>query len=249
MNAAQARQLATLAKSEQLFLMEAMWMKFHPAIEALQESVASGAIGEVRYLHAGFGFSAPRDPSSRFWSADEGGGALLDMGVYPITLAHLLLGHCHLEAALGDIRDDGIDTRAMATLASANAVAQTAVSIEHAIPPSAAIAGETGFILIDLPFWAPGSFQVFPNGLAPGAPEPTTISATAEGVGYVPMFRETSKAVLDGEIESAVHPLSATIDVLELVDQVRQALLDQKFPNRVRPMDPWETEDLRSGSL
>lgn len=242
-NAAQARRLGQLAEDHGVFLMEAMWMKFNPMIRALQETIASGAIGPVRYIHAGCGFVGPPDPSHRLWSADDGGGALLDLGIYPITFAHLFLGKPDQLTVVGAVREDGLDTKAMLTLSKGDAVAHLAASIEHAIAPSAMIAGETGFITITArTFWACDSFNVSAVGGTPRPSEPTTFVSPIEGFGYVPMFRATSAAVLEGQMQSTTHPLTATVDVLEVIDQARRRLLESHHPDRNRPLSPWEDQ-------
>ena len=111
--------------------------------------------------------------SSRFWSAEQGGGALLDLGVYVITFAEMFLAEASdvtVSSVHGRIREDGVDTRALVTLAAGEATAQLATSIDHTVIPAASIAGTSGFILVDMPFWVPKGFDVYPRGLGPGAP-------------------------------------------------------------------------------
>jgi predicted dehydrogenase len=239
--ARQAEELSGLARSRGVFLMEAMWTKFNPTIGRIKETIASGVIGDVRHVNAAFGFSAPRDPASRFWDPAQGGGALLDLGVYPITLAHLFLGKPDVVSALGSIGADGVDTRVVLTLASGEVLAQAAASIVHALPANATISGTTGFIDVAAPFWCPPSFTVFPQGMAPWAPPPEVVTVEQEGNGYVPMFRATSAAVLQGLTESPAHPLSATVEVLEVIDRVRRQLLDVHHPGS-GPISPWHDE-------
>src|SRR3954447_11081698 len=105
-----ARGLAALAAREGRFLMEAMWMRFNPAFRRMLDEVEKGAIGEVRTVHAGFGIPFPEDWN--IWRPELGGGALLDMGVYPLTLAHLMLGRPESVMATGELRDDGLDVTA-----------------------------------------------------------------------------------------------------------------------------------------
>ncbi len=241
-NAAQARQLAGLARDHNVFLMEAMWMKFNPTVQRLREIVGAGTIGAVRHITAAMGFPAPAT-STRFWSAEQGGGALLDLGVYAITFAEMFLaeaGEVTVSSVLGRVREDGVDTRALMTLTAGEAAAQLATSIEHTVIPTASIAGTDGFILVDMPFWVPKGFDVYPRGLGPGAPPPTRVETGTEGTGYVPMFRAVSEAVQSGWTEHPAHPLSATISALELVDDVRRQLLDTHHPAR-GALDPWDS--------
>ena len=108
--AAEARELAALAAEQGRFLMEAMWMRFNPAIQRVLEEIAAGAIGDVRTVQAGFGFPPP--PDAIHWRPDLGGGALLDMGVYPLSFAHLVMGVPDSVEATGEMRDDGLDITA-----------------------------------------------------------------------------------------------------------------------------------------
>jgi predicted dehydrogenase len=241
-NAAQARRLADLARERNVFLMEAMWMKFNPAVQRLREIVDAGTIGTVRYITTGMGFPVPA-AASRFWSAEQGGGALLDLGVYVITFAEMFLaeaGGITVGSVLGRVREDGVDTRALVTLAAGEATAQIATSIDHTVIPQASIAGTSGFIVVDMPFWVPKGFDVYPRGLGPGAPPPTRVETDPEGTGYVPMFRAVSQAVQSGWTEHPTHPLSATIGTLELVDEVRRQLLDTHYPAR-GALEPWDS--------
>jgi predicted dehydrogenase len=241
-NAAQARRLADLAREHNVFLMEAMWMKFNPTVQRLRETIAAGTIGPVRHITVAMGFPVPA-AASRFWIAEQGGGALLDLGVYVITFAQTFLadaGQVTVSSVLGRVREDGVDTRAFVTLAAGEAAAQIATSIDHTVIPTASIAGTSGFILVDMPFWVPKGFDVYPRGQGPGAPPPTRVETDTEGTGYVPMFRAVGEAVQAGLTEHPTHPLSATIGTLELVDEVRRQLLDTYYPAR-GALDPWDS--------
>ncbi len=225
LDAEQARSLAALAQDAGVFLMEAMWMKFNPAVRALAERLEAGAIGDVRWVQAGFGFPVPRDPTSRFWDAEQGGGALLDVGIYPVTLAHLLLGRPTSVSVTGAAEPDGVDTRAFVTLVTALGTAQLATSIEHVVTPSASVSGTTGFAELGTRFWMTDSFTLWPEGAGPGAAPPEQVQVPLEGIGYVPMFRHVSECVQAGLTESPVHPLAATVEVLETIDEVRRLLV------------------------
>jgi predicted dehydrogenase len=208
-DAAQARSVAALAADRGVFLMEAMWMRFNPMIRRLQEVVADGVIGDVRWIQAGFGFAVPRDGDSRYWDAD-GGGAMLDLGIYPITLTHLFTGAPERITAEGSIEPDGVDSRVLINLAGGGVLAQLATSIEHLVTPRATIAGTVGFIELDLPFWMSGGFTVWPEGARPGGRPSYDVREPIEGTGYVPMFRHVSACLLDALTESPGHPLAAT---------------------------------------
>lgn len=218
--AAEARSLADLAATQGRFLMEAMWMRFNPAFRRMLDEVRSGAVGDVRTVQAGFGIPFP--PSWNIWRPDLGGGALLDMGVYPLTLAHLVLGSPEAIRATGDLRRDGLDVTASVFLRYGEGrFAQALTSLAGFVNPVATVGGTEGFIAFDQPFMSAGSFRVEtpPDG------EPRTVTVPLEGAGYVPMFRAVGEAIAEGRLEHPWRPLAETIAVLETMDEVRRQLL------------------------
>ena len=215
--AAEARELAALAAQQGRFLMEAMWMRFNPAFLQLLDEVADGEIGDVRTVQAGFGIPFPK--TWNIWRPELGGGALLDMGVYPLTLAHLLLGVPDAVEATGELREDGLDVTASVFLRYGDSrFAHALTSLAGPVNPTAAIGGDRGLIAVDAPFFATRSYEVvqFPD-LDSRAEE-----VELEGNGYVPMFRAVGEAIADGLLEHPLRPLRDTIEVLETMDEVRR---------------------------
>jgi predicted dehydrogenase len=215
----EARSLAALAAGQDRFLMEAMWMRFNPAFRRMLDEVEDGAIGEVRSVQAGFGIPFPQDWN--IWRPELGGGALLDMGVYPLTLAHLMLGRPDSVTATGELRRDGLDVTASVFLRySEGQFAQALTSLAGYVNPVATVGGADGFIAFDEPFMSAASFRVEtpPHG------EARTVTVPIEGNGYVPMFRAVGEAIADGLREHPWRPLAETIAVLETMDEVRRQL-------------------------
>jgi predicted dehydrogenase len=197
-------------------------MRFNPAFQRMLDEVAGGAIGETRTVQASFGFPPP--PNWIIWRPELGGGALLDMGVYPLTLAHLLLGVSDAVEATGEMRDDGLNLTASVFLRYGNGRFATALmSIRGHVGASATIGGTTGFITYDRPFLSAGSFRVEkpPDGRL------RTVNVVLEGNGYVPMFRAVSAAVSDGLLEHPLRPLHDTIEVMQVMDEVRRQLSER----------------------
>ncbi|MBX3098987.1 MAG: Gfo/Idh/MocA family oxidoreductase [Salinibacterium sp.] len=224
LTAADARELARLAHEHGVFLMEAMWMRFSPALERIHQLISSGAIGDIRFIQAGMGFAHDVVPGGRFHTPELGGGAILDMGIYPLTLAHHFLGAPERISAIGEMWPNGIDLDELMTLEySSGAVARLASSISYMLPRTAAIGGTGGVIEIDEPFWAATSIR-----LRSGTDAPEVIAIEVEGAGYVPMFRAVGETLLAGKLEHPTNPLSATISVLETVDEVRRLLAEQQ---------------------
>ena len=104
LTAAEAAELVAVAREKQLFLMEAMWMRCNPTIRRLQQVLATGALGAVTQVRADLGFRVEKPPTDRLLDPSLGGGALLDMGIYPLTFAHLFLG----EPAQVAVRRDAV---------------------------------------------------------------------------------------------------------------------------------------------
>ncbi|MCP4403261.1 MAG: Gfo/Idh/MocA family oxidoreductase, partial [bacterium] len=109
-NAREMKSLIALAEHKQLFMMEAMWTRFLPAIEQLRMWLAEESIGTIKQVRATFGFRFPFDPNHRLFNPDLAGGALLDAGIYPLSFANMVMKHKPVEVkALGEIGSTGVD--------------------------------------------------------------------------------------------------------------------------------------------
>ena len=147
-----ARETATLiaeARANKAFLMEAMWTRFVPAVIKLREWINKGTIGEIRLMTADIGWHQPYDPQSRLYSRDLAGGALLDIGIYPISLASMLLGEPSEISGIMYPAPTGVDAQCAASLVyPSGAVATFAATIQAATPREALIVGTEGWIRI-----------------------------------------------------------------------------------------------------
>src|SRR6476469_9769152 len=109
LDAPDAEHLVALAREKNLFLMEAMWMRCNPLVRRLQQLFATGALGEVRQVRADLGFVVDKPPTARLLDPALGGGALLDMGIYPLTFASLFLGEPSTVTAVASLSEMGVD--------------------------------------------------------------------------------------------------------------------------------------------
>src|SRR4051812_26092810 len=116
LNAADAEHLVALAREKNLFLMEAMWMRCNPLVRRLQQLFSTGALGEIRQVRADLGFVVDKPPTDRLLDRALGGGALLDMGIYPLTFAYLFLGEPTSTASTAAVSPGGIDVNLAMTL-------------------------------------------------------------------------------------------------------------------------------------
>ena len=160
-NAAQAEAVIDQARASGRFCMEAMWMRFHPLIQQVRELVQSGAIGEVRMLTADFGYPAPFSPDNRFYDLQAGGGALLDRGVYPLSLAYFLLGPPAEVVGRASIGSTGVDEQQSTLLTyQGGALAVLTASLRSRLRNEAVVIGTRGQIRIHERFDAPRRVSV-----------------------------------------------------------------------------------------
>ncbi|MGW2078435.1 Gfo/Idh/MocA family protein [Streptomyces sp. NPDC001939] len=223
LNSREAEELVTLARSRGLFLMEAMWMYCHPLIRRLKALVDDGAIGEVRTVQADFGLAGPFPPAHRLRDPAQGGGALLDLGVYPVSFAHLILGEPSEVTARATLSDEGVDLRTGMLLSWENgAHALLNCSIDAGTPVTASITGSKGRIDIPHGFFYPDRFVLHRDGREPQ-------EFTAEpGDGPRDSLRHEAGEVMHrvraGDTESPLVPLAGSLAVMRTLDSVRERI-------------------------
>ncbi len=219
LDAASSRALVETARARDTFLMEAMWMRFQPFWSRLEDLISQGAIGEVRMIRADFGIVANQDPSRRWLDPAQGGGALLDVGIYPLTFAHLLAGSPVGLNALGSMTTTGVDASLAITLLHPNDVVSVLdCSIVCDTPIGAVVSGAEGRIELARPFHHSTSL-----GLWRAGEKVETIDASYTGSGYRFEVEEVHRSLDRGSSESEIHPLSDTLAVMEMIDSVRTA--------------------------
>ncbi len=226
LNGAEVRDLIATATGTKRFLMEAMWMKFNPAFRQLFEILSSERIGRPTSLRAGFGFPLPDDGGSR-WDASRSGSTLLDQGIYPVTLAHVLFGEPVAVHAQGNLRHDGLDLEEHFTLEFRDgAFAQCASSMTEFVDPSASISGTRGWIAIPGMFWTSTTMLLHADSWEKMFGAPERVHHEREGKGYVPMLRAVSEAIRSGATQHAIHTAADTVSVFRTLDRIRAGLRD-----------------------
>jgi predicted dehydrogenase len=219
-NAGEARRLVDQAQKHGVFLMEAIWMLTNPAIRRLVELVTDGAIGALRSVHADFGLAGPFEPDHRLRDPQLGGGALLDLGVYPVSLAHLLLGLPATIATSAQLTAEGVDANTGILIGyDSGAVALLSCSIEAASPCVATITGTRGLITLERPFFRPDGFLLHRNGA-----EPQQVSMPYDGLGYVHEIQETGRCLRAGLLQSPLVPWRHSLEVMLTLDSVREQI-------------------------
>jgi predicted dehydrogenase len=227
---AEAAALVDLAAERGTFLMEAVWTRFLPVYQRALDVVAAGELGDVRWVQADLGFAAARDPRARLWEREAGGGALLDLAVYPFTWAFGVLGMPSGVHAVGTRTRDGVDgTHALTLTYPDGAVAQLLGTLEAHATRTATIGGTRGTLRTFAPLTRPEGFMVMIGDVH---------RREEVGLGSAPyawMLREVTRCVQQGLRESPTMPLADTVATLRLFDAAR-AQLGVSYPNDERDL-------------
>ncbi|GAA2696834.1 Gfo/Idh/MocA family protein [Actinoplanes palleronii] len=214
---ASAAQLVQAARARGVFLMEAMWMRCNPAIRKITELIEEGAIGWVSAIHADFGLQGPFAADHRLRAPELGGGALLDLGVYPIHLAHLILGSPASVQAWAHLTPERVDEHTGVLLGwQSGAIAALTCSINGASRNAASITGTEGRIDIPPGFMVPRSFTLSRPDKAP-----ETYEFDFPGSGYQFEAAEVQRCLAAGELESPLVTQTTTLEVMNLLDSIR----------------------------
>lgn len=208
------------AKTRKLFLMEAMWIRFMPATEKLIELVNEGAIGQIYSLHADFGFRAIMHPEHRLFNKQLGGGALLDIGIYPIYLSLLLLGRPDRIQAMARMSNTAVDSLcAMLFGYEHNAIASLESTIEADTPTEAHIYGNEGKIILHSRFHQSQRLSLYQHGALS-----EVFELPFRGNGYIHEIEEVNRCWLNGQTESPKHTLSTSLKLIEVIDSVKEEI-------------------------
>ncbi|WP_329348982.1 Gfo/Idh/MocA family protein [Streptomyces sp. NBC_01261] len=217
LNAEQARRMAHEARARRLFLMEAIWSRFLPSYRTLVDVLDSGRIGEPLLVEADFGFRMPVDPAHRLFRPELGGGALLDLGIYPVQLCLSVLGPVVHVVADGEIGRTGVDEQVAAVLRhSGGGLGVVKAAIRTSMSCTARIAGSDGTIDIPAPMHWPQALTVTTHT---GGSE--RIDASYEGNGLRFEIDEVHRCLAHGLTESPVMTLDETIALASTLDAVR----------------------------
>jgi predicted dehydrogenase len=221
LNAGDAREVFAAATRAGVFAMEAMWTRTNPLIRQAQQLIADGAIGVVRGLRNEFGLGLAFDPTHRVYDLDNGGGALLDLGVYPVTFAYLFLGPPDEVRTVGTLSPTGSDDIvAMELLYGGRPMAQLWTSASVHAPNEAAILGSSGWISFLPVAYRPGGMIVHTESGEVRIEDPLA----GRGRGYGPEIEEVERCLRAGLLESPLIPHADTIAILGILDGARAAL-------------------------
>lgn len=219
LNARQANEVVAEARTRRLFCMEAMWMRFNPLVLRAVDIARSGRIGDVTAVRADLSRHFGYDPAHRLFDLAAGGGALLDLGVYPLNFVWAVLGRPDAVAAAGRLSPTGSDLVVALQLSYADGpVAQVLTSAAGGSPDAGLILGTAGWVRLEPRIHRPRSITV---STAEGDEQ---IHGGQEGSGYAPQVAEVERCLRAGLTESATLPLDDTVALLDVIDQARAQL-------------------------
>jgi predicted dehydrogenase len=215
--AAEAREVVDVARRKGLFAMEAMWTRFLPSVVAIRELIARGELGEIVSVEADHGQWFDPDPSFRLFAPELGGGALLDLGVYPVSFASMILGSPNRIVALWDPAFTGVDAQTSMLFGyESGAQAILTCTLRARSATRACVTGEQARIEIDGSFYSATAFSLIDRD---GAIR--RFDFPREGRGLLYEAQEVARCVEAGLLESPIMPLDETISIMETMDSVR----------------------------
>ncbi|WP_417562398.1 Gfo/Idh/MocA family protein [Microbacterium sp.] len=220
-NAREAAAVRAAATSRGLLAMEAMWTRYLPHMRRIHELIDAGTLGEVRAMFADHTQSLPTDPAHRLNALELGGGALLDLGVYPISFACDVLGVPTTVTAQARLGETGADTEVATVFTHpGGAVSSTLSSSRAAGPNTAHIVGTEARIDIDRVWYMPTSFRVT-------ATDGTVIeefASTVDGRGMQFQALAAEQIIADGGRDSGILPLDETVAIMAVLDEIRRQI-------------------------
>ena len=227
LNAIEAQEITILARAKGLLVLEAMWTRFLPHMQRIRDIIAAGSIGEVRSITADHRQKLSDDPKHRLNDLALGGGALLDLGIYPISFTWDILGKPDSMQASASFRETGADAQ-VATIFhyASGAIATTLSSSDSAGPNRACIVGRKGRIEIDRVWYEPTSFRVYNNDNV----VIETFNEPRIGRGMQYQAEEAEALIAAGKTESAILSPSETVQIMQTLDQIR-AQIGLKYPS------------------
>jgi predicted dehydrogenase len=218
LNASELEELIRLARERKLFLMEAMWVRFLPTVVKLREHLAAGAIGEPFWLRANFHTQAPVDAGNRFYNLAMGGGALLDLGIYPISFASLVMGgQPGLIHTASQLANTGVDQHFGAVFQYDNgAMASLSAGFDGFFDDDLLIAGRKGRIRVERTGgWALDGYSIERGD------QLEQVAAPRLGRGYGYQAEEVLRCLDAGLLESESMPLDESLAIMGTLDAMR----------------------------
>jgi predicted dehydrogenase len=221
---AEAQSIADAAARAGVFAMEAMWTRHLPHMDVARQLLEDDVLGDVHVVTADFSFASSFDPQSRMWNPALGGGALLDLGVYVVSMAVFAMGlpeHVH---AIGTVASTGVDDQVALVLTGNGGASQGLLSVGlHSPSPAGAwIGGSAGLIQIPPAFWSPSDLRV-----TIGREEPLEWHDPSDirgRMGFAYEAAAVARYVGDGLTDSPLNPIAEAIEIVGVLEEARRQL-------------------------
>ncbi|WP_194421901.1 Gfo/Idh/MocA family protein [Microbacterium abyssi] len=229
-NRAEAEDLQRIASERGLLAMEAMWTRYLPHMIRIREIIAAGTLGELRAVTADHTQKITDDPAHRLNALELGGGALLDLGIYPVSFVWDILGAPETVQASARLGDTGADAEVATLMTHAGGAISTTLSSSRAAGPnSAAIIGTDARIEIDRVWYAPTSFRV----VTPDGEVRESYESHIDGRGMQYQALAAERLVRDGILAGDILPLAESVAIMGTLDEVR-AQIGVRYPSEER---------------
>jgi predicted dehydrogenase len=226
LTAPEAAAVRDVAAEKGLLAMEAMWTRYLPHMIRIREIVASGALGEIRAVLADHTQQISTDPAHRLNNLELGGGALLDLGIYPISFAWDILGAPVSVTAAATLGATGVDDEVATIFRHASGAVSTSLSASHAAGPNtASIVGTHARIDIDRVWYTPTSFRL----VAPDGEVLESYESHIQGRGMQFQALAAERYLAEGLTDSPVLPIDETVAIMSTLDEIRQ-LVGVRYP-------------------
>lgn len=228
LNPFQAQELVALAREKHLFLMEGIWTRCFPVMTQIKKVLESGELGPVRMAQMDFGFMGNLDPQGRLMNPALGGGALNDVGIYPLTTAQYFLGKITDFKAMATLSSTGVDTRILIVAQhESGAVSSLHASIDTATRKEAYLFTELATLHLPAPFWkAPRATCTIHGGGVGSCPDVQVVErhfeSPYEGNGFEFEIAHVCECLRQGKEESPLMPLDETVQTAFLMEQIRK---------------------------
>ena len=216
-NAVEARELVALARQKKLFLMEAMWNRFQPWYGVVKQLLEEGRLGALHHIKADLSFRFDVGPEHRIYNRDLAGGALLDLGVYPIALASAFFGKPEEIMSAAHLYETGVDDQgSMIFKYASGATAELGCSTRYLSKNNATLHGSKGYLEIHGMLVRPAKITLQEQG-----EDPLVIETPHSSNGHQYEAQAVMDMLKEGQIEHALMPLDETIEIMETMDQIR----------------------------
>ena len=224
-NDSQFKKLMAVSKENNVFLMEAMWTYFLPAAQKAKQWLDEGKIGKLKVIQADFAFQMEKNMEGRMYNPNLAGGALLDLGVYPVAMSYYFTDAVPTKiTASAAFTKTGVDERLGMIFQYENFTADLFTSMVNRMNNTFKLFGEEGYIEIP-DFWKAGSASLFDKEFN----QIDTYEDHRTSHGFIFEMQHANNLILDEKIESPVIPHSRSNDIQETMTAIRNQI-ELKYP-------------------